>query len=378
MTYGKNIVEWCEGESAEFKNCSHKPHNYESPLVPHEVQSCQGKVATTCINDWLVVSQRYDDKENFNRNWHDYKHGFGKPKGNFYIGNENLHCLTQDGHYKLRYEIKTCSTKKWFSGTYGRIVVASEEENYRLTIQDKTGGTDADVDYHEEMEFSTHDRDNDKSVYTNCAKINGGGWWYNACYQILLTGDYKKHFEIKSLGADSHLCAMRILIQRAPAEDEHEDTYGAGMGEMLEPEYRPAPEYPVPEYPTPSSMYPTPAPVYPTPAPEYPTPEPEYPTPEPEYPTPAPVYPTSTPVYPKPAPVYPKPSPVYPKPSPVYPKPAPVYPKPAPVYPTPAPVYPTPAPVYPTPAPVYPTPAPVYPTPPPPTYPKVKKTYPRN
>lgn len=40
--------------------------------------------------------------------------------------------------------------------------------------------------------FSTYDRDLDSSS-GNCAVGGRGGWWYNACYNALLTGVYYKH-----------------------------------------------------------------------------------------------------------------------------------------------------------------------------------------
>jgi hypothetical protein len=36
------------------------------------------------------------------------------------------------------------------------------------------------------MKFSTKDRDNDKLEGACCC----GGWWYNACGYVRLTGDY--------------------------------------------------------------------------------------------------------------------------------------------------------------------------------------------
>jgi len=53
-------------------------------------------VTTTGSKCWILV-QRNDgnDDEFFARDWHNYSHGFGNASGNFWIGNQHLHQLTQ-------------------------------------------------------------------------------------------------------------------------------------------------------------------------------------------------------------------------------------------------------------------------------------------
>ncbi|WAR09674.1 ANGL6-like protein [Mya arenaria] len=38
--------------------------------------------------------------------------------------------------------------------------------------------------------FSTYDRDVDQWLSGNCARNNGGGWWYNFCAHSNLNGQY--------------------------------------------------------------------------------------------------------------------------------------------------------------------------------------------
>ena len=44
--------------------------------------------------------------EKFTRNWDDYKHGFGNSDGEFWLGNEKIHNLTQSGDMRLRVELE--------------------------------------------------------------------------------------------------------------------------------------------------------------------------------------------------------------------------------------------------------------------------------
>lgn len=54
--------------------------------------------------------QRRDEfgepRENFNRDWADYKNGFGDPAKEFWMGNENIYMLTNNEDYALRIELE--------------------------------------------------------------------------------------------------------------------------------------------------------------------------------------------------------------------------------------------------------------------------------
>ena len=66
---------------------------------------------TSTLNNlgWKVIQRRADygePRENFDRNWNDYKKGFGSTMGEFWLGNENIHQLTKSGDMKLRVELE--------------------------------------------------------------------------------------------------------------------------------------------------------------------------------------------------------------------------------------------------------------------------------
>ena len=62
------------------------------------------------IKHILKVIQRRGDfgepRENFDRDWADYKRGFGDQNKEFWLGNEQIHQLTKDGDMKLRIELE--------------------------------------------------------------------------------------------------------------------------------------------------------------------------------------------------------------------------------------------------------------------------------
>ena len=65
---------------------------------------------TTSIIFPLKIIQRRGDygepREDFNRTWDDYKHGFGDHDKEFWLGNDNIHQLTKSGDMKLRVELE--------------------------------------------------------------------------------------------------------------------------------------------------------------------------------------------------------------------------------------------------------------------------------
>ena len=68
------------------------------------------------------VIQRRDDfddlrenRENFNRDWEDYKSGFGDPDREFWLGNENIYMLTNAEDYSLRVELEDFEGNKRYT-----------------------------------------------------------------------------------------------------------------------------------------------------------------------------------------------------------------------------------------------------------------------
>ena len=134
---------------------------------------------------WLVVQRRQDGSVDFNRGWGEYEDGFGKLTGEFWYGLRALHCLTGQGGWEMRMDIKLANGTNIFL-QYEQFKVASAKDKYKLTVGGFQGTTTDPMAYHNGMYFTTKDRDNDKWAH-NCAidnygqNIPNGGWWYNQC-----------------------------------------------------------------------------------------------------------------------------------------------------------------------------------------------------
>ena len=136
---------------------------------------------------WLVVQRRQDGSVDFNRGWGEYEDGFGKLTGEFWYGLRALHCLTGQGGWEMRMDIKLANGTNIFL-QYEQFKVASAKDKYKLTVGGFQGTTTDPMAYHNGMNFTTKDSDNDP-WYKNCAvdnwsKTPTGGWWYNHCERV--------------------------------------------------------------------------------------------------------------------------------------------------------------------------------------------------
>ena len=141
---------------------------------------------------WIVVQRRQDGSVDFNRGWGEYEDGFGKLTGEFWYGLRALHCLTGQGGWEMRMDIKLANGTNIFL-QYEQFKVASAKDKYKLTVGGFQGTTTDPMARHNGMYFTTKDSDNDQWD-NNCA-LKGpsnphGGWWYNNCWHINLNNYY--------------------------------------------------------------------------------------------------------------------------------------------------------------------------------------------
>jgi len=155
----------------------------------------------TACGGWTVIQRRQDGSVNFQRNWADYKNGFGNVNGEYWLGNKYLTALTNARPYRLRFEIIEQSGQLTHA-EYNNFKVAGEDQKYKMTydlgswfgtLADNLGGAPGPNKHmyiHHNMKFSTIDQDNDNHPTDSCAKRCHGGWWYNACELVNPNGQY--------------------------------------------------------------------------------------------------------------------------------------------------------------------------------------------
>ena len=155
---------------------------------------------TTQGGGWTVFQRRQDGSVDFNRNWNDYKHGFGNIEGEFWFGNDNIHDLTKPSFAPKKSQLLINMRMKGQNDpvyvNYNTFEITNEATKYVLKINGFSGNVTERPkgmqEYNNVQQFSTFDVDNDKWS-NNCATVHGGdgGWWYNRCGTVFLNGRYK-------------------------------------------------------------------------------------------------------------------------------------------------------------------------------------------
>lgn len=201
----------------EFQNC----HNYTTPKIATEYTTNKNQIPANCAeavrvtghsgihqiqlktgykseiqqpffvycekdpngddDAWTIIQRRQSKSIDFYRNWTDYKYGFGNLDGNFFIGLERMHALTQSTLHELWVQLGDFENATRFA-KYDTFAIGSEKQAYALNILGKYSGDAGDaLRPHQGYKFSTVDMDND--IFPgNCAKMFFGGWWYQQCH----------------------------------------------------------------------------------------------------------------------------------------------------------------------------------------------------
>lgn len=167
---------------------------------------------------WTLIQNRQDGSVDFGRSWDAYKYGFGNiaydsgkgfcdTPGEYWLGNDRISQLTKMKTTELLFEMRDWNDDS-VTAHYSKFVVQSEVNKYRLSVNGYSGvagntliegakslfGINRTMTIHQDMMFSTYNRDNDgwepENPTKQCAREDGGGWWYNRCHSANPNGRY--------------------------------------------------------------------------------------------------------------------------------------------------------------------------------------------
>ena len=93
---------------------------------------------TTNGGGWIVFQTRLDGSVDFYRNWTDYRQGFGNLSGEFWLGLDKIHRLTNLANNKLRVELEDFDGNTAYA-EYDTFAVADEADNFRLSVDGYSG-----------------------------------------------------------------------------------------------------------------------------------------------------------------------------------------------------------------------------------------------
>ncbi|XP_069336190.1 angiopoietin-related protein 3 isoform X3 [Eulemur rufifrons] len=138
---------------------------------------------------WTLIQRRTDGSQNFNETWENYKHGFGRLDGEFWLGLEKIYSIVKHSNYNLRFELEDWKDDKHYIEYSFHL--GDHETNYTLHLVEITGNIPNALPEHKDLVFSTWDHK--AKGHFNCPESSSGGWWWHdVCGENNLNGKYNK------------------------------------------------------------------------------------------------------------------------------------------------------------------------------------------
>ncbi|XP_019638911.1 PREDICTED: fibrinogen-like protein 1 [Branchiostoma belcheri] len=135
---------------------------------------------------WTVIQRRQDGSVDFyNRTWEDYSRGFGNLWREFWLGNDKIHLLTNQGGYILNVKLevfKNCASCPFKKPPvsymqYDSFSVENAQALYKLHLGSYTGTRRRDfLQFHNGWKFVLKPS-NTINPHSSCFMHNMGGFW---------------------------------------------------------------------------------------------------------------------------------------------------------------------------------------------------------
>ncbi|XP_010210153.1 PREDICTED: angiopoietin-related protein 2-like [Tinamus guttatus] len=140
---------------------------------------------------WTVIQRnKKDTPVTWAESWSTYKYGFGNVRNEYWLGTEYIYQIAKQKVYQGKFVLEDATGSPKFAD-YNLFSLEDESRGYllRLGAYSGTAGdamtSDNPNKVHDNMKFSTKDKDQD-TYSKNCAYSYEGGWWYSACYSVRL------------------------------------------------------------------------------------------------------------------------------------------------------------------------------------------------
>ncbi|KAM8797247.1 fibrinogen-like protein 1-like protein [Eudromia elegans] len=140
---------------------------------------------------WTVIQRNNKDTPvTWAESWSTYKYGFGNVRNEYWLGTEYIYQIAKQKVYQVKFVVEDATGSAKFAD-YNLFSLEDESRGYllRLGSYNGTAGdamtSDNPNKVHDNMKFSTKDKDQD-TYSKNCAYSYEGGWWYSACYSVRL------------------------------------------------------------------------------------------------------------------------------------------------------------------------------------------------
>ncbi|KRF98480.1 uncharacterized protein Dwil_GK28265 [Drosophila willistoni] len=130
---------------------------------------------------WIVIQKRFDGSINFNRSWTEFRNGFGQLHGEFFIGLDKLHHITNTQPYELYIQVEEFMGEAGFA-SYDNFKIGNEASQYKLeSLGDFRGTLSNQMMFGMKQKFTTYDHQNDQTRYIDCDPEWFGAWWHKDC-----------------------------------------------------------------------------------------------------------------------------------------------------------------------------------------------------
>ncbi|CAC5400805.1 Ryncolin-2,Fibrinogen C domain-containing protein 1-A,Microfibril-associated glycoprotein 4,Ficolin-1-A,Ryncolin-1,Tenascin,Fibrinogen C domain-containing protein 1-B,Fibrinogen C domain-containing protein 1 [Mytilus coruscus] len=182
---------------------------------------------------WSVIQSRFDGSLSFQKSYMEYKEGFGDVYGEYWLGLENIHTIVSSGNFEVRFDLEDWEGNTRYA-VYSYFALADGNHNYQLNISGYIGNAGDAARTHDGMLFSAGMIDYDNWPTACVDRFGGGGFWYNACHNMNINGQYNNtangeginwgqwrgyYYSLKSVSMKIYQL-VQILVQ-----DKHSITY---------------------------------------------------------------------------------------------------------------------------------------------------------